>query len=85
MIVGGIAVAVATAEIRERGSVRAVRARVVVRGVARIIPRLEAVEARVAIIGALIQNRRDRRDARPSASLAILCDFDDHCSFARAT
>lgn len=57
MIVGGIAVAVATAEIRERGSVRAVRAGVVVGGMARIIPRLKAMEARVAIIGTLIQDR----------------------------
>jgi len=85
MIVGGIAVAVATAEIREGGSVRAVRAGVVVRGVARIVARLKAVEARVAIVGTLIQNRRDRRDARPGASFAILRYLDDHRSFARAT
>jgi len=57
IIVGGIAVAVATAEVRKGGSVCAVRAGVVVRGMARIIARLEAMKARVAVVGTLIQNR----------------------------
>lgn len=57
IVVGGIAVAVATAEIRKGGSVRAVRARVVVGGMARIVARLKAVKARVAVVGALIQDR----------------------------
>lgn len=85
IVVGGIAIAIATAQIREGGSVRTVRARVVVRSVARIVARLKAMEARVAIVGALIQDRRDRRDARPGASLAILRYLDDHCSLACAT
>lgn len=85
IVVGGIAITIATAQIWEGGSVRAVRARVVVRGVTRIVARLKAMEARVAIIGALIQDRRDRRDARPGASLAVLRYLDDHCSLACAT
>lgn len=85
IVVGGIAIAIATAQIREGGSVRTVRARVVVRSVARIIARLKAMEARVAIVGALIQDRRDRRDARPGASFAILRYLDDHCSLACTT
>lgn len=85
VIVGGIAVAVTTAEIRKRGSVCAVRTGVVVGGVAGIVPRLEAVKARVAVVGTLIQDRRDRRDARSSASFTILRYFYDYRGLARAT
>lgn len=85
VIVGGIAVAVAAAEVREGGSVRAIRAGVVVGVVAGIVARLEAVEAGVAIVGALIQDRRDRRDARPGASLAVLRYFYDYRGLARIT
>lgn len=79
--VGGVGVVpVAGAEIREGGGVDAVRAGVVVRSVARIVSRLETVETGVAVVGALIQNRGDRGDARSSAPLAILLAryFDHH-------
>lgn len=83
IVVAGIAVAVATAEVREGGSVRAVRAGVVVGGMARVVARLKTVEAGVAVVGALIQDRRDRRDARPSASFAVLRYLYDYRSLAR--
>lgn len=57
MIVGGIAIAVTTAEVREGGSVHAVRARVVVGGMTWIVARLEAMETGIAVVGALIQDR----------------------------
>lgn len=60
IVVGGIAVAVTTAQVREGGSVRAVRTGVVVGGMAGVVARLEAVEAAVAVVGTLIQDRRDR-------------------------
>lgn len=56
----GVAVTVAATEIGEGGGVYAVRAGVVVGSVARIVPRLETVKSRVAIVSALIQNRGNR-------------------------
>jgi len=88
IVAGGVAaVAVATAEIWEGGSVRAVRAGIVVGGVAGIVARLEAVEAGIAVVSALIQDGRDRRNAGSRASLAVLLSgyFYDHCGLARAT
>jgi len=57
IIASGVAVAVATAEIWEGGSVGAVWAGIVVGRVAGIVARLEPVEARIAVVGALIQDR----------------------------
>lgn len=87
IITAGIAVAVAAAEVREGGSVRAIRTGVVVGGVAGIVARLKAVEAGVAVVRALIQDRRDRRDAGPGATLAVLLAgyLYDHRGLARAT
>jgi len=57
IIASGISVAIATAEIWKRGSVRTVRAGIIVGRVAGIVARLETVEARIAVVGALIQDR----------------------------
>lgn len=83
----GVAVAVAATEIGERGGVYAVRARVVVGSVARIVPRLKTVKSRVAVVRTLIQNRGNRGDARPCAPLAVrLASYlDYHRCFAGST
>jgi len=85
IVVGGITVAVTTTEVRERGSVCAVRTGVVIGGMTGIVSRLETVKARVAVVGTLIQDRRDRRDTRSSASFTILRYFYDYRSLAPAT
>lgn len=83
----GVAVAVAATEIGERGGVYAVRARVVVGSVARIVPRLKTVKSRVAVVRTLIQNRGNRGDARPCAPLPVrLASYlDYHRCFAGST
>lgn len=50
----GIAVTVATAEIRKGSGVDTVGARIIIRSVAWVVPRLETVETGIAIVGALI-------------------------------
>lgn len=87
IVAAGVAVAVAAAEVREGGSVRAVRAGIVVGRVAGVVARLKTVEAGIAVVGALIQDRRDRRDAGPGASFAVLLSgyLYDNGSLAGAT
>jgi len=87
IIASGVAIAVAPAEVRKGGSVRAVWAGIIIGRMAGIVARLEAVEARIAVVGALIQDRRDRRDAGSSASFTILLSgyFYDHRGLTGAT
>lgn len=76
---------VAAAQVRKRGGVHAVRARVVVGRVAGIVPRLETVETRIAVVRALVQDRGYGGDAGPRASFALLLPpsyLDHHCRLA---
>lgn len=87
IVAGGIAIAVAATEIWKGGSVCAIWTGIVVGCMAGIVARLEAVKARVAVVGALIQNRRDRRDTGPGASFSVLLSdyFYDHRGFTDTT
>lgn len=76
---------VAAAQVRKRGGVHAVRTRVVVGRVAGIVPRLETVETRIAVVRALVQDRGYGGDAGPRASFALLLPpsyLDHHCRLA---
>lgn len=66
--VGAVAVA---AEVGEGGGVGAVGAGVVVGGVAGVVAREEAVEAGVAVVGALVQDGGYGGDAGPGAPVAV--------------
>lgn len=55
----------------ERARVAAVGAGVVVGGVTGVVAGLEAVKARVAVVGALVHDGRDRGDRGPGAMVAV--------------